>query len=126
MSGHEIHNPCYAAALDARSVYCPGVSDPRRLQEIALTKPLSLVQGNRGAASASGTPTLLGLARGVRCTFLTGATGVVGGLRINYGCSDGRMLLGEVDRSSSRWRIYAMPRDGAGDVTLVDIDTATF
>ncbi len=122
----EIRDPCFAAALDARIVYCPKRSDPRSLLAIALTKPLLLPYGNHGAASTSGTPTSLRLAGGVRCTFVTGAVGVVGGLRINYGCSDGRMLLGEVDRSSSRWRIYAMPRGGAGDVALVDIDTATF
>jgi hypothetical protein len=66
------------------------------------------------------------LAGGVSCGFKTGATGVVAGMRISYGYSDGRMLLGEVDRSSPRWRIYAMRRGSTADVTLVDVETAVY
>ena len=126
MVANEIHDPCFAPAMNATTVYCPIARSRKALLAIALTKPLPLEQGNHGTPSASGTPTSLTLAGGVTCSFITGATGVVGGMRINYGCSDGRMLLGEVDRSSPRWRIYAMRRAASSDVTLVDVESATF
>jgi len=34
------------------------------------------------------------LASGARCTFISGATAVVRGFRLNYGCDDGRVLFG--------------------------------
>jgi hypothetical protein len=126
MAGHEIHDPCFAPAANASVVYCPDFRAPKHLLAMALTKPLPLEQGNHGAPSASRTPTQLTLAGGVTCSFTSGATGVVGGMRINYGCSDGRMLLGEVDRSSPRWRIYAIPRGDSSDVTLVNVETAIY
>ncbi len=112
--------------MNAKSVYCPLSKNQKALLAIVLTKPLPLEQGNHGTPGASATPTTLILVGGTTCGFATGATGVVGGMRINYGCSDGRWLLGEVDRSSPRWRIYAIPRADSADVILVDIETAIF
>jgi hypothetical protein len=126
MVGNEIHDPCYAPAANASVVYCPDYRQSKHLIAILLTKPLPVELGNHGTPNLSGTPTYLILAAGVECNFITGATGVVGGMRINYGCSDGRMLLGEVNRSWARWRIYAMPRGASSDVTLVDVETAIY
>lgn len=126
MVANEIHDPCFAPAMNTSIVYCPEPRNVKHLLAIELTKPLPLQYGNHRAPPASGTPTQLILAGGVKCGFATGATGVVAGMRINYGCSDGRVLLGDVDRSFPRWRIYSMQRADSSDVTLVDIDTAIY
>jgi len=126
MVANEIHDPCFAPAMDTHVVYCPDYRNRKSVLAIALTKPLPVQYANQGTPTSSGIPTRLALSDGISCTFITGATGVVGGMRINYGCSDGRVLLGQVDRSSPRWRIYAMRRGGSSDVTLVEIETATY
>ncbi len=114
-------DPCFAPAPNARLVYCPQPGGRNRLVAISLAKPLP--RANRRSASA---PLSLALGGGVTCGHENGTTGLVGGMRISYTCSDGRMLLGDVDRGSPRWRIHATPLDGSAKLTLVGIETATF
>jgi hypothetical protein len=126
MTGNIIIDPCFAPTMDTHIVYCPDSLAPKHLLALVLTKRLPLDHANQGSATASGRPTSLTLAGGATCSYVSGATGVVGGMRINYGCTDGRMLLGDVDRSAPRWRIYAMRRNSSSDVTLVDVESASF
>ncbi|HZO92673.1 MAG TPA: hypothetical protein VFB22_02810 [Candidatus Baltobacteraceae bacterium] len=126
MSGNEIHDPCYAAKANANVVYCPEPTNGKHLVAIALAKPLPVARGNRVAGTPQGPPSRIILSGGVTCTFMTGATGLVAGMRINYGCSDGRMLIGDVDRHAPRWRIFAVAANGRGEPTYVDIDTAMY
>jgi hypothetical protein len=51
-------------------------------------------------------PWALELANGSRCGLLTGATAVLAGLRINYGCDDGGLVIGEVDRAGAMWTVF--------------------
>jgi hypothetical protein len=126
MTGNEIHDPCFAPTAETRVVYCPQSGGSKRLIAIALTKPLPHGARNAAPTGASGPPTTIVLRGGVTCGYITGATGVVAGMRINYGCSDGRELLGDPDRRSPVWHIFAQPPKGAGNPRLVDIDTAIF
>ena len=68
-------------------------------------------------------PWALELATGSRCGLLTGATAVLAGQRINYGCDDGGVVIGEVDRSTPMWTV-AYLADGASASDLVDVVTA--
>jgi hypothetical protein len=68
-------------------------------------------------------PWALELANGSRCGLLTGATAVLAGQRINYGCDDGGLVIGEVDRSAAMWTV-AYLADGASATDLVDVVTA--
>jgi len=86
MTGNNIIDPGFAPTLDAHVVYCQDSSGPKRLLALVLTKRLPLDQANHGSPDASGTPTALTLAGGVTRSFASGPTGVVGGMRINYGC----------------------------------------
>lgn len=126
MTGNQIHDPCYAGLATAKIVYCPDALNRKRLFAIALTKPLPTALGNRGTGYLRGLPASVVLVGGVTCTFLTGATGVVAGMRINYGCSDHRMLIGDIDRRAPRWRIFALPSRGEAEPSLVAIDTAVY
>jgi len=121
MVGNDIHDPCYAASTSARVVYCP-TSNITRLLAIALTKPLPLDQANRGG-TAQALPTMIRLVGGATCWFETGASGAIGNMRMNYDCSDGRVLVGEPDRRAPLWRIRAA-RNGSRTTTFATIDTA--
>jgi hypothetical protein len=68
-------------------------------------------------------PWALELEEGVQCTLATGATAVFAGMRINYFCSDGGMLLGEPDRSFPVWTVSHVAR-GAFASNLVDVTVA--
>ncbi len=124
MVGNEIRDPCYAPATNARVVYCPSSATLKSLLAITLTKPLPLNESNHGGANSVANPTMIVLSGGASCWFLTGASEAIHGMRANYGCSDGRVLVGDVDRSAPRWRIRAARSETATTTTFVDIDTA--
>jgi hypothetical protein len=96
ISGNEILDPCFSLPGSSSAVVC--VRDPRDSNSFAtlnLTRPLP-------AAAPPGRethPWFLQLADGTVCNFFTGATGGIGGERLNYGCSD-------------RWDIVGMTQAG--------------
>ena len=51
-------------------------------------------------------PWALELANGQHCTLFTGATAPIAGMRINYGCPGGLVVVGDVDRSLPVWRVF--------------------
>ncbi len=53
-----------------------------------------------------GRPWVLELEDGRQCGALTGATTLVAGMRVDYGCDDGAWLVGPIDRSQPTWRIF--------------------
>ena len=63
---------------------------------------------------------------GLRCTKLTGATDIVRGQRVNYGCTDGSVLVGDVDDSSDLWTIMRSPsgQPEKGDLERVNLRRA--
>lgn len=68
-------------------------------------------------------PWAMELAGGERCTILTGATAVLAGMRINYGCEGGGSVLGDVDRSGPVWTVAFW--DGASlDAETVEVASA--
>jgi len=103
--GNYIHDPCFAnTPLSATAVVCPTAWPGTPVVRIRLTKPLP-------PNPATGDPTrrppwAIQLANGRWCLFLDGATSVVAGMRINYGCVGGKVLLGIPRRSSPMWTIF--------------------
>ncbi len=94
-TGNFIHDPCFAAKPGATLVVCDADPIMRKAGiAVRLAKPLPA-----HAKIAGQQPWLLELADGAECNFFTGATGVVKGQRINYGCSD-------------KHEIYGMPKAG--------------
>jgi hypothetical protein len=99
--GNLIHDPCFAARHDAKVVAC--FLDPwHPVTLLRLTKPLP-----KPAPGATTLPWAIETADGRRCTFLTGATAPMGGLRINYGCTDHSYLVGTPNRSKPLWTILS-------------------
>ena len=102
MEGNAIHDPCFAASRRARRVAC--FIDPwHPLTLLTLDRPLP----RHGAAPPGTLPWAIETVDGRRCTFLTGATAPMAGLRINYGCIGGSYLIGAPDREHPLWTIHA-------------------
>src|SRR5260370_24614519 len=82
-TGNIIHDPCFAAKPGATLVVCDADPITRKAGiAVRLATPLPL-----HGKFAGQQPWLLELADGAECNLFTGATSVVKGQRINYGCS---------------------------------------
>jgi hypothetical protein len=67
-------------------------------------------------------PWALELANGERCTLLTGATAVLAGQRLNYGCESGGYVIGELQRDGLVWKASFLARDAhASDLLPVAV-----
>lgn len=97
MAGNVIYDPCFSQADSASSVVCVrNPLDSASFVTMSLTQPLPAAS----PVPAETHPWFLQLADQTVCNFFTGATGGVDGERINYGCSDG-------------WVVVGLPRPGA-------------
>jgi hypothetical protein len=104
--GNYIHDPCFSNTGHAvKYVLCPLFRPGSRVLRINLTKRLP----KRSAATGDPTrfaPWAVQTTGGRWCTILSGATGLIRGLRINYGCTGGGILLGDPKRTTSTWTIF--------------------
>ena len=73
----------------------------------------------------AGVPWFVQLADGQMCRLITGATGAINNLRLNYGCPNGDDLWGTPDRATPLWTIFDRHR-GSGSLVKVGIATAWF
>ena len=103
--GNFIHDPCFANNLgSANYVLCPLSFPGSKVLRIRLTR--SLPAANPSSNPMRYPPWALQLAGGRWCEILSGATGVIAGVRINYGCAGGGILLGNPRRGSKTWTIF--------------------
>lgn len=123
MSGNEILDPCYSGA--AKWVACPRTAFGNRVVRLVLTKSLPR-HGNKPLDTNRSDPAEIVLASGVTCGFSTGATGSVGGLRLNYGCTNGAWLAGDPDRTSTLWTILYLASINSSTLKPVSIATAWY
>ena len=88
-----IYDPCFSVPGNSQAVLC----DTSPLRDSAGFK-LNLTESlpARGTVSPVKSAWAFDLADGTSCTFLGGATVVFEGKRVNYSCSDGWYILGEL------------------------------
>jgi hypothetical protein len=106
ITGNLLRDPCYADAVaEAKRagpvVVCAAAPWTRTLVRITLETPLP----GDPPVPVAGRPWGLALADGSRCVFVTGASELVGGYRLNYTCSNGRVLFGLPRTSGATWTI---------------------
>ncbi len=108
--GNYLHAPCFSAPQAAGVVVCPDAQVNRGLK-IRLTKGLPRRYANTGRPSLSNQPWALQLTNGQHCTFASGATNVIHGIRGNYTCGAGFNfgLWGFPSRRSEPWTILIAP-----------------
>ncbi|GHO49569.1 hypothetical protein [Ktedonospora formicarum] len=121
--GNEIYDPCFDK-VDARPTGDVVVCDAnpatgRKGIQVHLTQPLPQAIPEKGQATRAW---LLLLSNGAYCAFLTGATGEVGGMRINYGCSDSSTVVG-MPTMGKLWMVHNLPQ-GSQSPVEVPVKTA--
>ena len=115
MVGNQIHDPCFLAA-DGKTIVCdanPVTDEPGFV--LKLTQPLPTPDVPEAAKSAMQyNGWLIELTDGSDCSFMTGATAGIDGERINYGCSDGKDILGDL-MPGTIWQANKVQIAPAGD-----------
>jgi hypothetical protein len=100
--GDEIRDPCFIDPAGSQ-VACPDLPVLSTVELIHLNTPIDPSLANHENTAAP--PWMLQTRGGINCSFVTGATSVVAGQRLNYSCADGSSLYGTPDRSSPQWTI---------------------
>jgi hypothetical protein len=118
-----LFDPCFAVPSNP-NVVCARAPWSNRVVLLRLTKPLPRRLGKRGEALPAGAPWGIVTTTGRRCTLITGATTAISGLRINYACSGGAALAGDVDRGKPTWTIFFERTRHSTQFTLVSIRSA--
>lgn len=86
--------------------------------------PMATIDPSGGAVSAEvaidplSIPWAIELTNGDRCGLMTGATAVVAGMRINYGCEGGGSIVGELDRFGAVWTANYYDEQSVGTETV--------
>ncbi len=125
MSGNRIYDPCFEG-FEQRTTIVACLESPRASAAVVLTPTGGVPHqmANKGYPLAS-PPWSLSLENGASCGLLTGATFGFAGMRINYGCTDGGYLIGDVDRSLPQWRVFYLARKATAAM-LVGVITAYY
>ena len=119
--GNYIHDPCFASSPGGPTVYvlCPMYTPAAKVLRINLTKALPSHAG--GSDPMHYPPWAIQTATGKWCTAITGATSMVAGMRVSYGCIGGGVLLGSPHRASANWRMFYATSYDAGASRLVPL-----
>jgi hypothetical protein len=119
---HIILDPCFAGPEAANNQVVCTYPSPKSVTIMQLTTPLPTFS----APSSLLSPWLLILADGKYCYEESGGTQTIGGMRLNYGCGNGRdFLYGNIDKANRIWTIFQQ-RNGAPNMTQAQITTAYY
>lgn len=122
MSGNAIYDPCFAPSTGvAHYVLCPQYPVAPVLR-IHLTKRLP--SNPAGGNPTRFPPWALQTSSGKWCTMITGATGLIAGKRMSYGCTGGGILAGNPNRKTKVWTIFYAPSYKAKHVQTVGLRSA--
>ena len=102
MVGNDIYDPCFG--VSQTQALCPS-GGPWTNHGLLLNSAPPSGQLNKDEGT-SGPPWALQLSDGINCLEYSGATEVIAGQPLRYGCSGGVGLYGNVERSGQTWTIF--------------------
>jgi hypothetical protein len=121
--GDVIADPCFT--VDSSHVLCP-VGGPWTNTGVELFLPgglpTALANANQGTR---GQPWAVELRTGAKCVRITGVSSIINGQRLNYDCTGGLGLYGNVQRSGPVWMIFVGGLR-SGQISLEPITTVWF
>jgi serine/threonine protein kinase len=120
--GNDIEDPCFM--VNQTQVLCPD-GGPWTNQGILVNVPSLPSPAGVKDQGTSGQPWAIQLADGSQCLAITGASNVIANQRLNFQCTGGVGLYGNVQRSAATWMIYVSPPH-SGQIALRPVATAWF
>lgn len=126
-SDNAILDPCFENLLgDDKTLACAEDPFSANVVMLTLTSDLPDPTVTDEPDFMTSLPWALELDNGQQCTLLTGATAPVAGMRINYGCTDGAQVVGEIDRTLPLWRVFYQAASKSLSLNQVGITTAWY
>jgi hypothetical protein len=122
MAGNDIYDPCFT--VNQTQVLCP-TEGPWANKGVLVNVPALPAAGGIKNQGTSGQPWAIQLADGAQCLPISGASNVIANQRLNFECTGGVGLYGNVQRSGSVWMIYVSAPQ-SGQIALRPIATAWF
>lgn len=116
-TGNLIYDPCFNSSHAPGRVACPVAQLDTGLV-IRLTRALPSRYRNTRPPSVRLTPWNVWLTGGQECQWITGASGIISGQRVNYGCTGRLLLLGTPHRTRGLWTITAVRSSGVDRHTV--------
>ncbi len=101
-AGDQIHDPCYATPAETDSVVCAPAPWIKTVVRIRLTDSLPEPATSRGVPRVWALQLVSG---NRRCSWLSGGTRLVRGMRLNYACGGNRVLFGSPRTTTPFWKI---------------------
>ena len=97
--GNIIYDPCFSIPGNSQAVICYiSPLDNSTRFKLNLTEPLPAHWPISTNSAWTNSAWVFELADGTNCSFVGGATAVFGGERVNYSCTDGWYVLGDLQR----------------------------
>ncbi len=131
MAGNDIYDPCFSESASSKIVACVKGPFSKDVALMRLTKPLPQARDVVDTTSElrglrlRGEPWGLRLSDGETCVYVTGATDVVAGMRLNYACTNG-WGIGLPDRVTASWEVSYIVSLQNRTVHKMRIATAVF
>lgn len=111
-AGNNILDPCFADPFRNQDfLICSESPLSETVIVLNLTEPLPVLSTPppETVELRKALPWAIELEEGHVCHFATGATGAIGGKRLNYGCTGGGSVWGELDMSQPVWTAFFQP-----------------
>jgi len=127
MRGNEILDPCFQGKPHATVVACSENPFSNHVTLLTLKKPLpGGSDSTTRMLQPEGQPWALQLVDGERCYFVSGATDVAGGMRMNSECKGDNWIAGFPNRSKPAWSAHLLVWPNKSHLKQVGIAVAVF
>ncbi|MGA8575881.1 MAG: hypothetical protein WB609_09435 [Candidatus Cybelea sp.] len=123
----DVYDPCFEGLADTGEVACVETPFSTSIVLIRLGKPLAASSKSFARwLEHKGVPWGLRLAGGDKCVYVTGASYLIAGKRLNYACERSGWVAGVPDRAVDLWTVQTVSAPGEKHLVTLPISTAVF
>jgi hypothetical protein len=134
-----IYDPCFSGSPSTNVVACADSAFSQGVVLMTLQKsPEAEANAQPGATAGrnllrpgakintKNPPWALRLANGAKCEFVSGATGTIAGMRLNYACKPKGWVVGTPDHSNATWKVYYASSADDTYLKQIGVETAIY
>ena len=123
----DVYDPCFEGLARTDEVACAETPFSTSIVLIRLGKPLpASTKSFARWLERKGVPWGLRLAGGDKCVYVTGASYLIAGKRLNYACERSGWVAGVPDRAVGLWTVQTVSAPGEKHLVTLPIAAAVF